>query len=196
MASPPRAARWLRAATHPCIYVLSGAPLTHACAPQAARGQALRRGRAARAPAVTRQARPQPEPVCGRSSQRRLSLGAPQVPCAIATGPKPPLTFSNSNDEGSPVKVSIGQGMGELPGPAALPTTTACRLGLPAAPPPWAACRAPGGLVAQAVLPARPMRRQAEQGVHACAAQAGACSRAPTRRRGASCPSLWAAARG
>ena len=35
---------------------------------------------------------------------------------AIATGPKPPLTFSNSNDEGSPVKVSIGEGMGELLG--------------------------------------------------------------------------------
>ena len=33
---------------------------------------------------------------------------------AIATGPKPPLTFSNSNDEGSPVKVSIGEGMGEF----------------------------------------------------------------------------------
>lgn len=35
---------------------------------------------------------------------------------AIATGPKPPLTFSNSNDEGSAVKISIGEGMGELLG--------------------------------------------------------------------------------
>ena len=39
-------------------------------------------------------------------------MGAVQVTSMIATGPKPPLTFSNSNDEGTPVKVSIGEGNG------------------------------------------------------------------------------------
>ncbi|KAK9822197.1 hypothetical protein WJX81_002621 [Elliptochloris bilobata] len=59
------------------------------CSSRMARGQALRRTPAAFSAANAR-----------------------QVTSMIATGPKPPLTFSNSNDEGSPVKVSIGEGMG------------------------------------------------------------------------------------
>ncbi len=50
-------------------------------------------------------------------------MGAVQVTSMIATGPKPPLTFSNSNDEGTPVKVSIGEGMGEPPTSAWATTT-------------------------------------------------------------------------
>ena len=97
---------------------------------QVARGQALRRTPAAFTARNTRQV----GAACcaclrllGSYPSSAISeQSAAQVTSAIATGPKPPLTFSNSNDEGSPVKVSIGDGMGKQLGLARLPRCGSC----------------------------------------------------------------------